>query len=171
MAEGYTPNGLLEVTRGGRRIGQVQADASGAFSGHLTLPRLGVGQRRLTYVATDVTDPSLTASVSLLTTATHVGVRPIGGVAERRRTITARGFFGGRTLWAHVVRVREGRPPAVRTLRIGPVRGACRTVTARKRLFRRGATLGGYRVQFDTFRRYRPNRAIKFDRLFTIQRP
>jgi hypothetical protein len=104
--------------------------------------------------------------VGLLTTATDVRVRPISGAANRRLTIDARGFFGGRTLWAHVVRLGRGaRASAPRNVRIGPVRGACRKVSARKRLFRRGAAPGRYRVQFDTFRRYRANRIIEFDDL------
>jgi hypothetical protein len=165
-ARGYTPSGFVDFTRDGRLIEQLQADASGALQARLTLPGLLAGQRRLTYVGTDTTDPSLTAEVSLLTTATDVRVRPVSGAANRRLTIEGRGFFGGRTLWAHVVRLGRGaRASAPRTMRIGPVRGACRKVEAKRRLFRRGAASGRYRVQFDTFRRYRANRMFEFDDL------
>ena len=165
-AQGYTPSGFVDFTRDGRLIEQLQADASGAISGNLTLPGLLAGQRRLTYVGTDTTDASLRAEASLLTTATDVRVRPVSGAANRRLKIRARGFFGGRTLWAHVVRLGRGaRASAARNVKIGRVRGACRKVSARKRLFRSGAAPGRYRVQFDTFRRYRANRNVEFDDL------
>lgn len=165
-AQGYTPNGFVDFTRDGNLIAQLQADASGAISGNLTLPGLLSGQRPLTYVGTDTTDPSLTAAVSLLTTATDVRVKPISGAADRRLKIDGRGFFGGRTVWAHIVPLGRGsRASAPRGVRIGPVRGACRMVAARKRLFGMGAAPGRYRVQFDTFRRYRSKRAIEYDNL------
>jgi hypothetical protein len=163
-AQGFTPNGFVDFTRDGRLIRRLAADASGAISGDLLLPGLLSGQRRLTYVATDTTNPSVTAQVSLLTTATDVTIRPDSGAANRRLRIAARGFFGGRTVWAHVVRLGRGaRASAARTVRIGRIRGACKRVTVRRRLFRARARNGRYRVQFDTFRRYRPNRAIEYD--------
>jgi hypothetical protein len=165
-AQSYTPSGFVDFTRDGRLINQLQADASGAISAELRLLDLLSGQRRVTYVGTDTTDPSITAEVSLLVTATDVTVAPDNGPANRLMTIKARGFFGGRTLWAHIVRIGRGaRASAARTVRVGPVRGACKRVSAKKRLFRQGTATGRYRVQFDTFRRYRANRAIEYDEL------
>ncbi len=69
------------------------------------------------------------------------------------------------------VKRRGGGPVRARTVRIGRVRGPCWTANVRKRLFRRGTAAGRYRVQFDTFRRYKPNRQIEYDELFvTITR-
>jgi hypothetical protein len=165
-AEGYTANGLVEFTRDGNLISRLQANAAGQISGNLTLPGLLSGRRRLTYVGTDATDPSLTAQVSLLTTATDVRVKPRSGAANRLLTISARGFFHGRTLWAHVVRLGRGASAsAPRTVRVGRIRGACRTVKARKRLFGTGAAPGRYRVQFDGFRKFRSKRQIEYDDL------
>jgi hypothetical protein len=124
-----------------------------------------MGQRPLTYVATDQADPTRTAQVSLLTTAVDVRVTPKNGPPNRVLRIRARGFRGGSTLWAHVRR-RGGGSVRTRTVRIGRVRGPCWTANVRKRLFRRGTGAGRYRVQFDTFRRYRPNRQIEYDELF-----
>ncbi|MGH2714599.1 MAG: hypothetical protein ACRDM7_12085 [Thermoleophilaceae bacterium] len=169
MAQGYTPNGFVDFTREGQLVERLQADATGAISGNLTLPGLVRGQRRLTYVGTDAADPARRAEVTLLASATDVRVRPASGASNRRLTIKGRGFFfGGRTVWAHVRRVgRRGGPPArARTVRIGRVRGACMKVAARRRLFRRSTAPGRYRVQFDTFRRYRPRRAVEYDDLF-----
>jgi hypothetical protein len=171
MAQGYSPNGWVEFTRDGNRVARLQADPSGAISGNLTLPGLIEGQRPLTYVGTDEANPSLTASVTLLTTATDVRVKPRTGPPNRRLTITGRGFWGGKTLWAHVRRVRRGERARtrararVRSVRIGAIKGACRKVRAHRRLFRRNTAPGRYRVQFDTFRRYRPHRDVQYDDL------
>jgi hypothetical protein len=172
IAQGYTPNGDVAFTRDGNPVATLEADSSGQIQGNLTLPGLLRGQRVLTYVATDRTDPARTARVSLLTTATYVRVRPETGAPNRRLRISARGFRFGRTLWAHVRRVnRRGGPVRTRAVRIGRVRGHCWKVRARKRLFRRSTPPGRYRVQFDTFRRYKPRRGIEYDELFvTITR-
>jgi hypothetical protein len=166
LAQGYTPNGDVRFTRGGDRIQTLRADGNGTIQAHLTLPGLLRGERVLTYVATDRTDPARRAQVSLRTTATHVRVGPERGASNRRLRIRARGFRGGRTLWAHVRRIdRRAGPVRTRAVRIGRIRGRCWKVRARKRLFRRSTPAGRYRVQFDMFRRYKPNRKIEYDGL------
>jgi hypothetical protein len=172
-AEGYTPNGKVDFTRDGNPIATLTANPAGEIQATLDLPGLIMGQRPLTYVGTDQTNPSLTAQVSLLTTAIDVRVSPETGPPSRRLRIRARGFEGGETVWAHVRRVkrRGGGPVRARTVRVGRVRGPCWTVNVRKRLFRRGTAPGRYRVQFDTFRRYKPNRKVEYDELWvTINR-
>jgi hypothetical protein len=168
VAADYTPNGLVDFTREGNLVATLKADAAGQVQATLRLPGLIMGQRPLTYVATDQTDPTRTAQVSLLTTAVDVRVAPRAGPPNRLLRIRARGFRGGSTLWAHVRRVkrRGGGPVRARTVRIGRVRGPCWTANVRRRLFRRGTAAGRYRVQFDTFRRYKPNRQIEYDELF-----
>jgi hypothetical protein len=170
LAQGFTPNGEVDFTRGDDFSRRLRADASGTIQGNLRLPGVLMGRRNLTYLATDVTDPGITAQVSLLTTATDVRVTPRNGAPNRRLTINARGFQGGRTLWAHVRRVKKdrrgGRPVRVRTVKLGRVKGPCWTVRARKRLFMRTTAPGQYRVQFDTFRRYKPIRRIEYDELW-----
>jgi hypothetical protein len=167
IAQGYTPNGFVDFSRDGRLVERLQADGSGTISANLTLPGLLAGQSPLTYVATDVADAARRAEATLLATATDVKVGPARGLPNRRLTISGRGFFGGRTLWAHVTRMgrRAGAAARARTLRIGRVRGACRRVRAQRRLFRRSPAPGRYRVQFDTFRRYRSRRRVEYDDL------
>jgi hypothetical protein len=167
VATGYTPNGMVDFTREGNLVATLQADAAGQLQGTLRLPGLIMGQSPLTYVATDKADPTLTAQVSLLTTAVDVRVAPRNGPPNLLLRIKARGFRGGSTLWAHVRRVkrRGGGPVRSRTVRIGRVRGPCWTANVRRRLFRRNTAAGCYRVQFDTFRRYKPNRQIEYDEL------
>jgi hypothetical protein len=168
LAQGFTPNGEVDFTRGESFSTRLRADGAGTIQGNLRLPGVLMGRRNLTYVATDVTDPGITAQVSLLTTDTDVRVRPKTGAPNRRLTIRARGFRGGSTLWAHVRRVkrRGGGPVRVRTVRLGRVEGPCWSVRARKRLFRRSTAPGRYRVQFDTFRSYKPVRKVEYDDLW-----
>jgi hypothetical protein len=167
---GFTPNGAVVFTRDGTPVGDpVLADPDGQLTPRLILPGLVSGQRRLTYVATDQTDRSVAAQVSLLVTATDVTLTPAGGPPNRLLTIRARGFFKGRTLYAHVVR-RGKKPGRARTLRIGAVKGDCRTVTARRRLFTKDTKPGHYRVQFDTYRRYQGKRTIETDFTVTVFR-
>jgi hypothetical protein len=171
---GFTPNGVVQFTREGIPLGDpndpITADAGGQLVGlQLILPGLVSGQRELTYVATDQTNSTLSADVSLLVTATDVDLRPAGGAPNRLLTIRARGFFGGGTLYAHIVRTgkRSGR---VRNMRIGAVQGSCKKVTARRRLFFKDTAPGRYRVQFDTFRRYRARRSIETNFSVTVYR-
>jgi hypothetical protein len=163
---GFTPNGNVVFTRAGNPIGDpIMANPSGQLEPRLTLPGLRRGQHRLTYVATDSNNSALADEVSLLVTATDVAVLPEGGAPHRLLRIQARGFFrdparGPNTLYAHVI--RKGKPPrTARNLTIGRIKGRCKQVEARKRLFRRGAAPGRYRIQFDTFRRYQPKRPVE----------
>ena len=170
FAQGYTPNGRVDFTRDGTLVRTLVANPAGEIQATLRLPGLIMRQRPLTYVATDQSNPALAAQVSLLTTAVDVRVSPKNGPPNRLLRIRARGFRSGSTLWAHVRRRGSG-PVRVRTLRIGRLRSPCWTANLRKRLFRRGTAAGRYRVQFDTFRRYKPNRTVEYDDLFvTITR-
>jgi hypothetical protein len=168
---GFTENGAVVFSRDGMQIGEpLQASPDGQIDAQLILPGLVAGQRRLTYVATDSTNPALTAQVSLLVTATDVGLQPDNGPPNRLLNIRARGFFGDSgTLYAHVVRAGK-RPGRARNMTIGRLRGACKTVRARKRLFTRGTPPGRYRVQFDTFRRFQPKRTIETEFIVTVFR-
>jgi hypothetical protein len=167
---GFTQNGQVVFTRDGTPIGDpIVATAAGELFPQLILPGLVSGQKRLTYVATDQSNPALSAQVSLLVTATDVGLRPEGGAPHRLLTINARGFFEGSTLYAHVVR-RGRHPGRARNLRIGRVKGDCKQVEARKRLFSKSTAPGKYRVQFDTFRRFKPKRAIETEFIVTVFR-
>jgi hypothetical protein len=107
--------------------------------------------------------------VSLLVTATDVTLTPAGGPPNRLLTIRGRGFFGGRTLYAHVVKAGK-KPGRARNLRVGSIRGSCKTVTARKRLFSKSTRAGHYRVQFDTYRHYRAKRSVSTDFTVTVYR-
>jgi hypothetical protein len=169
--EGFTPNAQVNFTRDGQLLPAnppILADQTGAISANLTLPGLLKGQDTLDYVAIDSADPANTAALSLLVTATDVGLKPEQGRPERLLRIRARGFFdGGKTLWAHIVRRGSNRS---RNARIGRVKGPCKKVKAKRRLFSEGAPAGIYRVQFDAFKRYRKKRDYKRTYKVTITR-
>lgn len=168
LADGFTPGGPIAITRNGVPLDEpIPADPAGSIAPTLTLPGFVRGQQVRTYVATDQTNPALTAQVSLLVTATSVALQPQTGPPHRLLRISARGFFGGGTLYAHVVR-RGKRAGPPRSLRIGPVKGDCMKVHARKRLFPRGTSPGHYLVQFDTFRRYKRSRSIESEFMVTV---
>ena len=64
--------------------------------------------------------------------------------------------------------VRGGRS---RNVRVGRLRGACNALTASRRFFRRrDFRFGQYRLQFDTFRRYRASRPQKVVFPLTVRR-
>lgn len=167
----FTPGGNVNVTLDGMLLPRPLVARGGIIAGALSMaPSIAPArQRPFTLVATDQANPALTGTLTRLASQLRVTVRPSGGRPARRRRITARGFTGGGTLYAHVVRGRSRR-----TTRIGRVKGACGTLTARKRIFRRGARNGRYRVQFDTSRRFSsrtyPSRVFRV-RIFTVFRP
>jgi hypothetical protein len=161
LGEGFTPNAPVNFTRDGAALPAdppIMADPAGQLTATLTLPGLLKGQQTLDYVATDTANTANTGALSLLVTATDVALKPEHGKPQRLLTIGARGFFGGgKTLWAHV---KRGRGSA-RNVKIGRIKGPCKKVKAKKRLFLAGAASGEYRVQFDAFKRYEKKRAFK----------
>jgi hypothetical protein len=161
LGEAFTPNAPVNFTRDGTALPAdppIVADAAGQLTATLTLPGLLKGQRTLDYVAADTVNTANTGALSLLVTATDISLKPKEGKPQRLLTIGGRGFFGGgKTLWAHVKRGR-GR---ARNVKIGRIKGPCKKVKAKKRLFPAGAASGQYRVQFDAFRRYKNKRAFK----------
>ncbi len=151
----FTPSASASITRDGTLLGALNTDASGAFNGVLTLAQ-DRGRRTKTYTATDRANSALTASAQITVSAVRVDITPQEGSPGRVMTIKARGFTTGRTLWAHVIRGKSKRH-----LKIGGLKGACGNLEARRRLLPRRAALGVHTIQFDTFRRYRPNRTVR----------
>jgi hypothetical protein len=155
LGTGFTPQSTVTVTRGGTAFPPLTTQADGSFGGKLTL-FLDSGRETRTYVATDDSNPSLTASTQITVSAVRVGLKPATGAPGRIMTVTARGFTTGSVLWAHVR--HQG---STRNVRIGRLKGACHGLKTRKRLLPQNAALGVHTIQFDTFRRYRAKRAVK----------
>ena len=164
--EGFTPNvpSGVNVSRDDQPLGPVSTDASGIFAGELTLGQES-GRRTSTYVASDITNPLLTASTSLQVSAVDVNVKPKGGRPGRVVTIGATGFTTGKRLWVHV---RKGA--FKRNFSIGALKGDCRRLKVKRRILSPGADFGVYTVQFDTFRKYKETRETKVVFTITVRR-
>jgi hypothetical protein len=160
LGAGFTPSSSANLSRDGVFVSPIPTDASGQFDAGLKLLQ-DTGRQDRTYTATDGGTAGLSASVPVTVSAVGIGLAPNGGPVSRRFRIRARGFTTGKTLWAHVVHKRSKR-----LLKIGRLTGACHNLQARRRLLSRNARFGRYRIQFDTFRRYKATRKVK--RFFTI---
>jgi hypothetical protein len=146
---GFTPSGAVAISVEGQQLGTGDADAAGAFTLGLTAPTIDGRQRTDTFTATDQTNLAVTASVPVKLTSLDVRIKPKDGNPGRKKRITARGFTDGKTLYAHV---RRGK--LKRNIKIGRLKGACKTLNVKKRLFSPDAKSGIYKVFFDTRRRY-----------------
>ena len=153
-AFGYSPGGLVDIRRDGLYVGALTAAANGVVIGTLPAPVVDPARvRPFSLVATDRTNPGITAQISPLASLFEVKVRPASGRPDRRRRITARGFTSGTNLYVHIRRRGRGR-----NVSLGALGQPCGTKSVRKRIFRRGTRRGTYRVQFDTSRSYSATR-------------
>jgi hypothetical protein len=167
---GFTPGGVVDFTRDGEMVNAdppITALSDGTVNAGLRVFNQS-GVERRSYAATDRSNPALTAAAPVTVSELDVNMNPLDGAPRRPRTIVAVGFTGGRTLWAHIV--FKGR---VRNLRLGALRGDCRNLTARKRLFGANPPFGRHLIHFDTSRRFRrgnqePDQRISFSfRIFS----
>ena len=173
VGTGFTPSRSVNVLRAGRilnrrngKIEPIATDAAGRFAVVAPVPDLTRAVQTSTYSAIDRADRATRASVGVKLSDLAVTIKPGDAAANRPRRIRARGFtVRGKTLFGHVVRKRTRR-----TFRVGRLEGACKTVSAKHRLFGRNATRGTYRVQFDTFRKYKPTRTQRIRFSVTIRR-
>jgi hypothetical protein len=155
LGSGFTPLGTANLTRDGVFVSPIPTDATGQFNASLKLQQ-DQGTQIRTYTATDANNPSLSASVPVTVSAVGVGLSPRTGSVSRRFRIRARGFTTGDTLWAHIVHRRSKR-----LVKVGALTGACHNLRARMRLLTQNARVGRHRIQFDTFRKYKRDRAVK----------
>jgi hypothetical protein len=164
LGTGFTPFGSATVTRGGSLVGTLDTDGNGAFNGILTLAQ-NSGRRTKTYIATDDTDSTLTASRQITVSSVRVGLAPASGAPGRILRVTAHGFTTGKTLWAHITRGRS-----TRHVKIGRLKGACGNLRTRRRLLPRDAAVGVHTIQFDTFRRLNRDQPVRDTYIITVTR-
>ena len=146
---GFTPNGPVALSVGGRQLGEGTVNAVGEFEVSLGAPNIGAKKRTDLFTATDQTNLSLTANVPVHLTSLNVNVTPKNGNPSKAKRIVARGFTGGKVLWAHVRRGKNKR-----NVKIGKLKGACKTLDVKRKLFPADAKDGLYTVHFDTKRKY-----------------
>lgn len=147
---GFTPNADVTLRSEGFRLATLGSDPDGAFTVRVEVPTF-LGDADLRFSARDGVDRLLTGQTAVRTTSVGVEVFPAGGLPWRPRRIVARGFMDVPAVYAHIR--RRGSRHA-RNVFLGRPRGACGTLSVRKRLFGRGIRPGAYRLQFDANPRY-----------------
>ncbi len=165
LGTGFTAGGIVDFSREGERIPAdppIRAAADGSVRARLEVFKRS-GRKRRVYGATDRTDPARTASTRVTVSELKVDLRPRRARPGSARTIRAVGFTTGTTLWAHIVFKGD-----VRTLKIGALKGPCRGLTRRKRLFSAQRAFGRHIIHFDTHRRYRRKVAQRVSFSFRI---
>ena len=159
---GFTPSGIVDFTRDGDPVAAdppITALPDGTVNAGLTVfNERGVEQR--SYAATDRTNPTLTAAAPVTVSELDVNMLPRSGEPSEPRRIAAVGFTRGSTLWAHIV--FKGK---VRNLKIGALKGDCRNLTKRKRLFGASPPFGRHLIHFDASRRFRRSIPETFQRI------
>jgi hypothetical protein len=160
---GFSPNGSVALSVSGQQLGVGNANPVGEFAANLGAPAIDGKQRTDVFTATDQTNLALTASVPVLLTSLDVKVKPKNGNPGKLKRIVARGFTTGKVLYAHV-----RRKGTKRNIKIGRLKGPCKTLSVRRRLFSLDAKTGVYKVQFDTRRRYSADTAPQVGFVVTV---
>jgi hypothetical protein len=146
---GFTPSGEVAISVGGQQLGLTTANSVGEIAISGGAPVIKGKRRTDTYTATDQTNLSLTAGVPVHLTSLNVKVTPKNGNPAKAKRVVARGFTTGKVLWAHV---RRGK--AKRNVKVGKLKGACKTLDVKRKLFGADAKDGLYNVYFDAKRKY-----------------
>jgi len=165
---GFTPGGPVRLTQGLRPLNEnPTADATGAFSGSAGVQQITAKAETVSYGAVDQTNPALVANTQPLRFSRLSGTIKKAGANGLIQRFRGRGFTtGSKFLYVHVR--RGGRN--VKTLRLGRLKGPCRTLNARKRFFSSGARTGAYQISFDSFRRYKKGRPQQLRSVFNVFR-
>ncbi len=146
---GYTPSSPVAISVAGRQLGTTTANSVGEIAVSTGAPIIKGKQRTDFYTATDQANLSLTAGVPVHLTSLNVKVTPKNGNPAKAKRVVARGFTTGKVLWAHV---RRGN--AKRNVKVGKLKGACKTLDVKRKLFGADAKDGLYNVYFDAKRKY-----------------
>ncbi len=156
LGAGYTPGAQVTIAANGTPLsppvtaGAPGTAAPGTIAAALATPFLTSSTERVdTFTATDSANGANVGSTGVRRSILRVVVRPANASPYRSRRFKARGFTTGNTLYRHIVRGHR-----VSNSRQGRLQGACHTLSYKRRLFRRSAKTGTYRIQFDTKRKY-----------------
>ena len=131
----------------------VTSSPQGSILAALAAPFLtSATERTDTFTATDGANPANVGTTGVHRSILRVAVSPPTparcGCAASRRAASPRHHAYRHT--THGKKVSNGR--------MGKLKGICKTLSVRKRLFRRSAKTGIYHVQFDTSRHYSSKR-------------
>jgi hypothetical protein len=160
---GFTPNGEVALSVSGRQLGLTTANGVGEIAASTGAPVIKGKRRSELYSAVDQTDLALAARLPVHVTSLNVKVTPKNGNPAKAKRIVARGFTTGKVLWAHV---RRGK--AKRNVKIGRLKGECKTLDVKRQLFPANAKDGLYNVSFDTKRTYSAKKRPQVSFLVTV---
>jgi hypothetical protein len=166
---GFTANGQVTLAQGQRTLSPtVPADASGNIPAIRAIVQpLTASEETAPYTATDQTNPAIVAATAPIRFSNTTIRGTKAGDSGLIQRVKARGWTtGSRTLYVHIR--RNGR--TLKTIRLGGLTGACRSLDVRRRFFRPSANAGLYPVFFDTYRRYKKGRTQQFRGTFTVRR-
>ncbi len=152
IGAGWPANGQIVATQDGQQIGFKQTDALGAWTGAVSAPVLGSGEKFTGFVVSDANNLAITAKTFAKLTALDV-IGSLSGRPEKAKKLRIRGFTRARTIYAHVKRGRK-----VRNIRLGKAKAPCGTLRVKKKFFPRNRIPSGlYTIQIDGKRRYSSN--------------
>jgi hypothetical protein len=160
---GFTPNGEVAVSVSGRQLGVTTANGVGEITVSTGAPVIKAKRRVDFYTAVDQMNLSLAARAPVHLTSLNVKVTPKNGNPAKAKRVVARGFTTGKVLWAHV---RRG--DAKRNVKIGKLKGGCKTLNVKRKLFPANAKDGLYNVSFDTKRTYSAKKRPQVSFLVTV---
>jgi hypothetical protein len=160
---GFTPNGEVALSVSGRQLGVTTANGVGEIATSTRAPVIKGKRRSDFYTAVDQMNLSLTAGAPVHFTSLNVKMTPQNGNPAKAKRIVARGFTTGKVLWAHV---RRGK--AKRNVKIGRLKGACKTLNVKRQLFPDDAKAGLYNLSFDTKRTYSAKKRPQVSFLVTV---
>ncbi len=141
---GYTPNGNVNAAFAGLS-GVFAVDPAGNTEGMLlTFPGVkGITTETLT--ATDQTNPAITASLQMQVTRRHVDVNPTHATAGKKLRIKGYGLTGGPKVYMHIRGPHHYRSDT----KIAKAKGPCGTFKTHRKIVRKSAAPGAYKVLFD----------------------
>lgn len=142
---------------GGSDLGFVTTGADGGFLGQFPVPDLAKG--RAVYGLRAATfDDTVAASTTFTVAAAGVSQTPAVARPTTKVSFKARGFVGGKSLYAHYAYTRSDvSHPLVKTVKLGALRGPCGDLDTKRAKLLPLATLKRrtvYEIQFDTSPKY-----------------
>jgi hypothetical protein len=162
---GFSPNGEVGITSNSPSVsGSSTADATGAFTGTLTVPSVSdFSVHTLSLTATDAANPATTAVLNLPVVKEAFATNfPIDGKPTSRVTWRFAGFTPGKPIYGHF----RYRAKTVRNFRFGMASGPCGTLSIKTRRLPATSHPGKWTVQFDQVAAYnrftKPRRVASF---------
>ncbi len=133
---GFTPGAAVTIAANGTPLSPtVTSSPQGSILAALSAPFLtSATERTDTFTATDGANPANVGTTGVHRSILRVAVSPANASPLRVRRFKARGFTTGTTLYRHTTHGKK-----VSNGRMGKLKGACKTLSVRKRLFRRNA--------------------------------